>query len=146
MAITIRPLLPNDHAQWLELWRGYQRFYEADLSGDESRLWSALMAPGPDGPFALVAQDDDGALVGLTQYLFHISTWSPAQRCYLNDLYTSPQARGKGAGKALIEAVDATAAARGAGQVWWLTQEFNHTARKLYDSLAKVTPFIKYVR
>jgi GNAT superfamily N-acetyltransferase len=146
MAITIRPLTHSDRQQWEVLWRGYQAFYEADLSADEDRLWNALMSPGPDGPYAFVAVDSGGNLLGLTHYLFHITTWSPAQRCYLNDLFTAPSARGKGAGRMLIEAVAAASAARGAGQVWWLTQEFNADARKLYDKVAKVTPFIKYAR
>ena len=145
MSITIRPLRESDHEAWLALWRGYQRFYEADLSGDEQRLWEALLQPGPDGPFALVAEED-GALLGLAQYLFHGTTWSARKRCYLNDLFTAEQARGKGVGRALIEAVYEASDNAGAGQVYWLTQTFNDTARSLYDQVAKVTPFIKYAR
>jgi GNAT superfamily N-acetyltransferase len=146
MAMTIRRAGPADHEAWLSLWRGYQAFYEADLSADEERLWKALMEPGPDGPFALLAIDGTGKAVGLAQYLFHITTWSPKKRCYLNDLYTAPDARGKGVASALIGAVSKIAEEKGAGQVWWLTQEFNHTARRLYDKLAERTPFIKYAR
>ncbi|MCZ7597268.1 MAG: GNAT family N-acetyltransferase, partial [Gammaproteobacteria bacterium] len=36
--------------------------------------------------------------------------------------------------------------ANGSPAVYWLTQEFNHTARNLYDRIGRVTPFIKYVR
>lgn len=143
MSIVIRNVRPGDHDAWLELWRGYQRFYKADLSADEDRLWQALLAAKGDGPYALVAEDG-GKLVGLTQYLFHISTWSPQRRCYLNDLFTSRAARGKGVGRALIEAVYAKAAEANCNQVWWLTQDNNHAARRLYDQVAKLTPFIKY--
>jgi GNAT superfamily N-acetyltransferase len=146
MAMIIRKAGPEDHEAWLSLWRGYQAFYESDLSADEARLWNALMQPGEDGPFALLAIDETGKIVGLAQYLFHITTWSPKKRCYLNDLYTAPDARGKGVASALIEAVSQIADERGVGQVWWLTQEFNHTARRLYDKVAERTPFIKYAR
>jgi GNAT superfamily N-acetyltransferase len=95
---------------------------------------------------ALVAEDEAGRLVGLAQYLFHATTWSPAPRCYLNDLFAVPEARGRGVGKSLIEAVYAAADARGASQVYWLTQTFNFEARQLYDRIAKATPFIKYAR
>ena len=142
----IRQLRETDRAAWQALWRGYQEFYEADLRDGEDALFARLLKPGPDGPFALVAEGADGRLTGLVQFLYHGTTWSEAQRCYLNDLYTVPEARGQGVGRKLIEAVYAHADARGAGQVYWLTQEFNHTARKLYDSIAKVTPFIKYSR
>jgi GNAT superfamily N-acetyltransferase len=66
--------------------------------------------------------------------------------CYLQDLYVDPQARGTGAGRALIEAVYAAADANGTPSVYWLTQDHNTTARQLYDRIAKVTPFIKYQR
>ena len=54
--------------------------------------------------------------------------------------------RGKGIGRALIEAVYAEADRRGTPSVYWMTQDFNTTARQLYDRIAKLTPFIKYSR
>lgn len=146
MTITIRRLRAADRQAWEALWRGYQDFYEADLSQDTERLWRALLQPEPDGPHALVAEDADGAVVGLAHFLFHDTTWSPQPRCYLNDLFTAEAARGKGVGAALIEAVHAAAEQAGASQTYWLTQDFNQTARKLYDRVGQLTPFIKYVR
>ncbi len=146
MAITIRPLRPSDRQGWTPLWKGYQAFYESDLSDDEDRLWNALLQPGPDGPFCLVAENGEGEMVGLAHYLFHISTWSPQPRCYLNDLFTAETSRGKGVGRKLIEAVSQAAKDRGASQLWWLTQEFNLEGRRLYDKVAELTPFIKYAR
>ena len=67
-------------------------------------------------------------------------------RCYLQDLYADPDVRGLGIGRALIEAVYAAADAAGAPSVYWLTQDFNHTARKLYDRIGTKSPFIKYTR
>ena len=150
MSIHIRFAEPGDRAQWEVLWRGYQDFYEADLRAGEDRLWERLMHAAGDGPYALVAtmKDDDGheKLVGLAHYLYHASTWSVEPRCYLNDLFTAAEARGKGVGRKLIEAVYEKADAHGAGQVYWLTQEFNKAARRLYDDVANLTPFIKYSR
>jgi|TARA_B110000967_G_C18897055_1_gene571507 ribosomal protein S18 acetylase RimI-like enzyme len=53
---------------------------------------------------------------------------------------------GMGVGRALIEGVYAAADANGTPSVYWLTQEENTEARKLYDRIAKVTNFIKYGR
>lgn len=52
--------------------------------------------------------------------------------------------RGQGIGRALIEAVYAKANAQKADEVYWMTQDFNANARKLYDRIAEKTPFIIY--
>ena len=85
-------------------------------------------------------------LVGFVHYLFHPVTWSTANRCYLEDLFVSPKARGTGAGRALIEAVYRAADEAGADQVYWLTAQDNATARRLYDRVGRLTPFVKYQR
>lgn len=146
MAIRIRPLSANDREGWEPLWLGYQEFYGADLRSETDALWKRLISPPDDGPFCLVAENEEGTLCGLAHYLFHTTTWSAGPRCYLNDLFTDKNARGRGVGRGLIEAVYAAADERDAGQVYWHTQEFNDTARMLYDKVAKATPFIKYAR
>ena len=85
-------------------------------------------------------------MVGLAHFLFHRHAWKQEEVCYLQDLYAAPEQRGTGVGWALIEAVYAEADARGAPTVYWLTQSFNETARRLYDRIGAVTPFIKYQR
>jgi GNAT superfamily N-acetyltransferase len=79
-------------------------------------------------------------------YLFHRHGWKIENTCYLQDLFTAPDARGRGVARALIEAVYTEADRQGAPVVYWLTQDFNHTARALYDKVAVKTPFIKYQR
>jgi GNAT superfamily N-acetyltransferase len=88
----------------------------------------------------------DGRPVGLVHYLFHRHGWKIENVCYLQDLYADPEVRGKGIGRALIEAVYAAADAEGCPSVYWLTQDFNETARRLYDRIGKLTPFVKYSR
>lgn len=144
--MLIRNLHPEDRAAWLPLWKGYQEYYETDLSTTTDDTWERLLAPASDGPFCLVREDDDGRLIGFTTYLFHGHTWQPEPRCYLIDLFTAPHSRGQGTGRALIEAVYAKADEHGCCSVYWLTQDFNEAGRRLYDKVAKVTPFIKYQR
>lgn len=146
MAITIRPLEARDRAQWHPLWQGYLAFYKTELPAETTEeTWRRLIEPGRD-PQGFCAVTDDGRLVGIVHYLFHLSTWTRPEICYLQDLYVDPAARGGGIGRKLIEAVYEAADRRGAANVYWLTQEFNATARALYDKVAKVTPFIRYRR
>lgn len=80
----------------------------------------------------------DDRLVGIVQYLFHYSAWTSGPYCYLQDLFTTPGARGQGVGRALIEAVYAAALEAGASRVYWLTQETNTQAQALYDQVHSV--------
>ncbi len=146
MPATIRPLRPDDHDQWRHLWTGYLQFYQTSVPEEVyTSTFARLLGDDPRDFSALVA-DQDGHLLGLTHYLFHRHCWKIEEVCYLQDLYVAPEARGTGLGRALIEAVYAAADAAGAPAVYWLTQDFNHEARQLYDRVAKVTPFIRYNR
>jgi GNAT superfamily N-acetyltransferase len=143
--VTIRRFAPEDWARWEKLWQGYNTFYKRSVEPRVTdRLWSRLLE-GSGEPFGFAAEVE-GEVVGLAHYFFVSSTseWNP--RCYMQDLFADPEIRGKGVGRALIEAVYAEADKHEAAQTYWLTQDFNETARKLYDKLAHATPFIKYQR
>ena len=92
---------------------------------------------------ALVAENR-GALIGLTHYLFHRSTTSIEPACYLQDLFTSEAARGKGIGRALINDVYQRTKRAGASRVYWQTHETNQTAMQLYDKVAERSGFVVY--
>ena len=144
MNTNIHPLKAADRAEWLYLWQAYLKFYESKLPDEVTEAtWLRLMAEDED-PHGLCAVDEEGGIVGIVHFLYHRSTWTLGDYCYLQDLYVSPQCRGAGVGKCLIKAVKIEAEKKGASQVYWLTQEFNHKARRLYDQVADVTPFIKY--
>jgi GNAT superfamily N-acetyltransferase len=142
-AVVIRPVGEAERAAWEPYWKAYQAFYEVALADETTDvLWRRLH--DPKEPMHLLGAYADGKLVGIVHYLFHRSCWSIGDYCYLQDLYVAPEARGRGAGRALIEAVYAAARAAGASRVHWLTQESNATARALYDTLADRSGFIQY--
>ena len=137
----------RDFHAWKPLWDGYNAFYgrsgATELPDDITlSTWSRFLDPA-EPVHALVAESE-GQLLGLTHYLFHRSTISVVDSCYLQDLFTVPQARGMGVGRALIEAVYAKAREAGASRVYWQTHETNATAMKLYDNLAEKSGFIVY--
>ena len=145
--LTIRPVAATDFDQWLPLWDGYNAFYgragATALDPAITRVtWARFFATG-EPVHALVAEDD-GALLGLAHYLFHRNTIMINPTCYLQDLFTVPEARGRGVGRALIEAVAERAKAVGSPRLYWHTHETNATARRLYDAVAKDTGFIVY--
>lgn len=144
----IRPIEPNDRAAWQPLWDGYNAFYgragETALPAEVTETTWARFLDAAEPIHALVAVADDGTLLGLVHYLFHRSSSRIEPACYLQDLFTAPEARGRGVGWALIEAVYAAAREAGAKRVYWQTQDTNTTARALYDRLATHAGFIVY--
>ena len=101
-------------------------------------------ADDPARRLAVLGAYVDGKLTGIVHYLFHRSTWTPGNYCYLQDLFVADSARGLGLGRALIEAVYEKAKAAGASRVHWLTHETNAQARILYDQVADYPGFIQY--
>ncbi len=146
MTVTVRPLQADDQTQWQDLWRAYLAFYETELGADIYDVFFQRLLGDDPQDFHGILAEKDGKLVGLTHFLFHRHGWKVENVCYLQDLYATPDVRGTGVGRLLIEAVYDAADAAGAPGVYWLTQDFNTTARKLYDRVGTQTPFIKYAR
>ena len=144
--VTVRALEPRDEEDWRRLWTDYLTFYEASVPEEVyASTFARLLGDDPQDFSGKVAEFN-GRVVGLVHYLFHRHCWSIENTCYLQDLYADPETRGKGVGRALIEAVYTAADTAGAPSVYWLTQDFNVTARQLYDRIGEKTPFIKYKR
>jgi GNAT superfamily N-acetyltransferase len=140
--IAIGKLEPSDRAAWETLFRAYIDFYQRTEPQEMyDRAWDEFQA---DTRLHALGARLDGKLVGITHFFIHPSTSGP-DVCYLQDLFTAPDARGQGAARALIEAVADWARERGCGRVYWLTQESNATARRLYDQVAENRGFIHYL-
>ncbi len=145
--VTIRPVTRQDYDQWLPLWDGYNAFYQRSgptaLAPEITAMTWARFFDAYEPVHALVAHSG-GQLLGLTHYLFHRSTTAIQPNCYLQDLFTSEAARGKGIGRALISGVYAQAKLAGSPRVYWHTHETNLTAQLLYDQMAEKSGFIVY--
>ena len=136
----------DDKEAWAALWTAYLEFYESTVPADVyDTYFERLLGDDPQDFYGLIAVQGDRP-VGLAHFLYHRHGWSIENVCYLQDLYVDPTVRGTGAGRALIEAVYAAADTAGAPNVYWTTQDFNVTARQLYDRIGEKTPFIKYKR
>lgn len=143
MVVSIRPIAHDDRTAWGSLWMAYLDFYETAMTDAQvHRTFDRLC--GAEGPLHGFVATIDGRVVGIVHCLFHPSTWTETDYCYLQDLYVSPDHRGGGIGRRLIEAVVTCARAYGANRVYWLTQDNNATARILYDRVARQTGLIQY--
>jgi GNAT superfamily N-acetyltransferase len=141
--LSVGTLEPEDRPAWEELFAGYQAFYGRSFwpGRNYERTWHRIQAA--DRIHARGARLD-GRLVGIAHFLTHPSTTS-ADVCFLQDLFTAPDARGRGVARALIADIEDWARAQGCARLYWHTHETNETARRLYDQVAENRGFIQYV-
>ncbi|MBA3867901.1 MAG: GNAT family N-acetyltransferase [Anaerolineae bacterium] len=145
--LLVRPIVRDDFPQWKPLWDGYNAFYgrqgETALPDAVTQMTWSRFFDAYEPIHALVAESD-GQILGIVHFLFHRTTIAIGPTCYLQDLFTLEAARGKGVGRALINAVYERAKEGGANRVYWLTQESNRTAQQLYDKVAEKSDFLVY--
>ena len=146
-AIRVRSVAREDFDEWKILWDGYNAFYgragATALPDAVTRSTWSRFFDEKEPVHALVAESG-GRIVGLAHYLFHRSTNQIANICYLQDLFTIEDARGKGIGQALIEAVYEKAREARCVRVYWQTHESNAVAQALYRKVAERSGFIVY--
>jgi GNAT superfamily N-acetyltransferase len=134
--VEVGAVRKEDFEALLPLIAAYQRFYKVEeIDGDRNRsFFRRFVEPSDDGRL-LAARDGDGLIVGYACLYWHFSSLQATETVLMNDLYVVPEARGRGVGRALIEASAAVARERGAAWLEWATAPDNHTAQRLYDSL-----------
>lgn len=140
---TIRLLAPADEQRWRELFRAYRVFYKLEESEDVvSTAWGWFMDPTHECN-ALVAEID-GEILGFAHHRRMSSPYTATSGIFLDDLFTTPEARGTGIGRALIGRLTDMAHAEGRAFVQWMTADDNHTAQGLYNTLAARTNWLVY--
>lgn len=132
-----------DEREWREMWRGYNAFYRSNVP-ERATAATFRRVLDPQSPIAGFVAFADGVPIGFAHIVLHPHTWSEAPVCYLEDLYVREEARGRGAGRALIEHVIALAKREGWARVYWATQSDNATARRLYDTFCEADGFVRY--
>jgi GNAT superfamily N-acetyltransferase len=130
----IEPIAAEQMDDLLPLIAAYQRFYEVEEVDDERNrnFFFRFLAPSDDGMLIGAWHEDE--LLGYACLYWTFTSLVPAEMVLMNDLYVVPESRGKGIGRALIEASAAIARKRGAHHLQWVTAPDNETAQRLYDS------------
>ncbi|WP_308122950.1 GNAT family N-acetyltransferase [Microbacterium marinilacus] len=143
MTVDIRPVATTDREAWAALFRGYRDFYA--LTPDEAvvdTVWGWLTDDAHELQ-GLVAEID-GAPVAIAHWRLFARPSRGGTAIFLDDLFTTPSARGEGVGRALIASLQSLAAAEGLLEVRWITSETNVDAQRLYDRVADRLPFLTY--
>ena len=143
MAMEIRDARAEDLEQWMPLWEGYLTFYKVTIAPEITRAtWARIL--DPMNRLTCRVAENEGKLVGFAHHHTHLTTWDVRPVAYLEDLFVSPDARGLGVGRALIDDLVALGKIKDWASVYWITADDNLTAQKLYDSYNKRDPFQRY--
>lgn len=141
--LSVRPVAQKDFATWCEYWAQYQAFYKVEIDMQTTRTTWERFFDSREPVHCAVAADGE-KIYGFVHYVFHRSTWSQSDFCYLEDLYVCPRVRGQMIGKQLIEYVQGQARENHCGRLYWHTQQSNQTAQRLYDWIAEKPGVIEY--
>src|SRR5690349_13597645 len=113
---SIHAITASDHDEWKALWAGYLTFYDAEIADDVTEHTFGRIVDDAELHGA-IARDEQGRAIGIVHWLTHAATWSTGSYCYLEDLFVAPDARGGGAGRALIAHVKGWAENHGSAKV-----------------------------
>lgn len=135
MTIATRPARPDDVPTILRFVRELAAFEEApdEVVATEALMHDALFGAHPAAE-ALIAEDGDTP-VGMAVFFHNFSTWTGVRGIWLDDLYVTPGARGKGAGAALLKGVARIAVERGCARYEWWVLDWNKRAIDFYRAM-----------
>ncbi|MEG9883499.1 MAG: GNAT family N-acetyltransferase [Hyphomicrobiales bacterium] len=143
--ISVYSLKDTYKEAWSRLWKNYLAFYKVQKSDEIYDLTFLRLIEENnecEGYIAFVG----GSAAGIVHCIYHLHLWQKEKICYLQDLFVDENYRKHGVATKLISQIYAAADDKKAKGVYWLTQDFNETARSLYDEIGVKTPFIKYTR
>jgi GNAT superfamily N-acetyltransferase len=135
LTLTIRPAAPGDAATVLRFARELATFErEPDaVVTTEAMMHDALFGAKPMAE-ALIAEVD-GAAVGFAVFYHTFSTWTGRKGIWLDVLYITPDARGSGAGKALLKELAGICLERDCARFEWWVLDWNEPAIGFYRSI-----------
>lgn len=136
--MLVRPAKPSDVPTMLRLVRElaeYEREPDAVMM-NEAQLADVLFAPAPH-LFAHVVEVDE-RVVGMAIWFLNFSTWEGRHGVYLEDLYVTPEARGTGAGRALLRTLAAICVDHGYPRLELSVLDWNEPAIGFYRSIGAI--------
>jgi GNAT superfamily N-acetyltransferase len=135
MSLAIRPATPADAALIFAL-IGELADYEKlahEVKASETDIADILFAPSPRA-FCDIAELD-GAPVGFALWFYNVSTFEGRHGIYLEDIFVRPEARGRGAGVALLRRLAQRCRDERLARLEWAVLDWNELAINFYDAL-----------
>jgi GNAT superfamily N-acetyltransferase len=110
----------------------YERAPKAVVASEEDLLRHGF---GSSPRFSVLLAEEEGRVAGFALWFFTFSTWLGKPGLYLEDLFVSPQLRGRGIGKAMMIELARIAVREGCGRFEWAVLDWNQPSIDFYRSL-----------
>ena len=135
MTLTVREATPSDAATIVRFVRELADYEKAlhEVQATEESVRASIFGEGSVTQ-ALIAERD-GAAIGMAVWFFSYSTWQARNGLYLEDLYVTPEARGSGAGKAMLRRLAQIALEAGCGRFEWSVLDWNEPSIRVYEAI-----------
>ena len=134
MPVTVRPAVPADidtiHA-FIHALADYERLAHT-VKADRDTLARYLFG---SRPMEVLIAEVEGASVGFAHFFHNFSTFEGRPGLYLEDLFVLPDARGAGAGKALLRQLAGLAIERDCARLEWSVLDWNEQAIAVYRAI-----------
>ena len=139
----IRNIEIKDKEQWKKLYHGYADFYQVTISEQIlETIWDWLLDTNHD--LNALVYEIDNSIVALAHYRRMPSPLRGKYIGFLDDLYVDPQFRGKKIGEKIIKKLNEISKEKNWGLIRWITRNDNHSAKSLYDRVAKKSTWDVY--
>ena len=139
----IRDIEIKDKLEWEKLYQGYADFYKVEITEETlNTVWNWLhdLKHELNG----LVYEIDNHIVAIAHYRRMPSPLRGKDIGFLDDLYVHPDFRGRKIGEEIINKLNEISKARGWGLVRWITRNDNHSAKSLYDRIAKKSTWDVY--
>ena len=135
MTLTVREAVPDDVSNILHFIRELAIYEKAEHEVEATVESLTASIFGEKSVTRALICEEDGVALGFAVWFFSYSTWQAKNGLYLEDLYVTTSARGRGVGKALLKRLAAIAVEAGCGRFEWSVLDWNEPAIRVYEAI-----------
>ena len=141
--VIVRSAHHNDRVRWEAMFDAYRS--GAGLSTDpvvNGRLWSWIC--DTSNPVQALVAESAGGLLGFAHFRRFPRPIMADEGLFLDDLFTTPHARGRGVARALLDQLTGQVLTGDLATLRWTTKPSNTAARRIYESYGVLADSLTY--